>query len=202
VSFHPQMPYQTPGFQRSERPLPAEGEPFVYTPERRAQFEANAAHYPPEFRQAAILYALYLVQEQIGYVSRRGMAHVAEVIGCSPMEVEDVTSYYAMFYRQPVGKYVLQVCRTLSCALCGAERLTEELSNKLGIKPGETDPSGTFTLLEVECLGACDRAPVLMVNHDGWHECLKPEEAARLVDEVKARGIAALSGCVHKTETP
>ena len=101
-------------------------------------------------------------------------------------------SFYTMFYTRPVGKFVLQVCRTLSCALNGAERVTEELRGKLGIKPGETDATGTFTLLEVECLGACDRAPVVMVN-DAWHECLRPEDVERLVDDLRARGEAALT---------
>ncbi len=101
-----------------------------------------------------------------------------------------------MFYTKPVGKFVLQVCRTLSCALNGAERVTEELQGKLGLKSGETDASGTFTLLEVECLGACDRAPVIMVN-DAWHECHKPEDAGKLIDDIRARGEAALTGCQH-----
>jgi len=98
-----------------------------------------------------------------------------------------------------VGKFVLQVCRTLSCALNGAERVTEELRAKTGLKPGETDASGTFTLMEVECLGACDRAPVVMVN-DAWHECQQPEDAAQLIDDIRARGEAALSGCHHVVE--
>ena len=88
------------------------------------------------------------------------------MLDLTPAEVEDVASYYVMFYRAPVGKYVLQVCRTLSCALLGAERVTEALSEKLGIGVGETDASGMFTLLEFECLGACDRAPVVMVNNE------------------------------------
>src|SRR6476660_4659317 len=99
-----------------------------------------------------------------------------------------------MFYPRPVGRYVLQVCRTLSCALNGAERVTEELSSKLGLNPGETDASRTFTLLEEECLVACDRAPVVMVN-DAWHERLEPVDAAKVVDDRKSRGDAALSGC-------
>ena len=98
------------------------------------------------------------------------MRHVAAVPRITPAEVEDVATYYVMFYRAPVGKYVLQVCRTLSCALLGAERVTEALGEKLGIKVGETDASGMFTLLEFECLGACDRAPVVMVNNEHWHE--------------------------------
>ena len=80
-----------------------------------------------------------MVQERVGYLSRRGMRHVAEVIGCSPADVEDVATYYAMFYKQPVGKHVIQVCRTLSCALKGAERVTEEIASHLRVKPGQTD---------------------------------------------------------------
>ena len=126
------------------------------------------------------------------------MRHVAEQIRCTPAEVEDVVSYYTMFFTRPVGTYVLNVCRTLSCALLGAERVTEELCATLGVRPGETDSTGTFTLLEVECLGACDRAPVVMVNDD-WHERLAPEQVAAFVDDIRARGRAAVSGChLHK----
>lgn len=198
MSFHPEIPYQT-AFHRSERPLSPQGEPFAFTEDRRRRLEELATHYPPEQRKSIVLYALFFVQEQIGHITARAMEHVADVIGCTAAEVEDVATYYAMFYKQPVGKYVVQVCRTLSCALMGAERVTEEIGQRLGIRPGETDPSGTFTLLEVECLGACDRAPVVMVN-DGWHERLQPGEAGDLLERVKAGGEAVLSGCVHKVE--
>ena len=198
MSFHPEIPYTT-GQHRSERVLAPEGEPFAFTPEERAKFEELASHYPPEQRKSAVIYALFMVQQRVGHVTRNGMKHVAEVLGCTPAEVEDVATYYAMFYKQPVGKYVIQVCRTLSCALKGAERVTEEIAHALHIALGETDPSGTFTLMEVECLGACDRAPVVMVN-DGWHECLKPEDAVKLLDLVRAKGEAGLSGCVHRVE--
>ena len=135
MSFHPKMPYAA-GFQQSERQLSPEGEPFAFTPEQRQRFEELATHYPPEQRKSAVLYALFMVQEQIGYVSANAMRHVAEVIGCTAAEVEDVATYYAMFYKQPVGKHVIQVCRTLSCALKGAERVTEEFARQLHIKPG------------------------------------------------------------------
>ena len=194
MSFHPEMEYAPARFHRSERVLAVPGEPFTYTPENQAKFDRNVTQYPPDQRKSAILYALYLAQQQLGYLTAAAMRHVAEQIRCTPAEVEDVVSYYTMFYTRPVGKYVLNVCRTLSCALLGAERVTEELSAKLGIKPGETDPSGTFTLVEVECLGACDRAPVVMVN-DAWHECHQPEDASKLVDDLRARGEAAVSGC-------
>lgn len=198
MSFHPAMDYGR-GLHQSTRQLPEEGPAFVYAAETRAKLEEICARYPPERRKSAILAALYLAQHQQGYLTLNAMRHVAEVIGCTPAEVEDVVSYYVMFYTRPTGRFVLQVCRTLSCALMGAERVTEELSHALGIKPGETDASGDFTLLEVECLGACDRAPVVGVN-DHWHECQQPEDARALVDGLRARGAAALTGCHLKVE--
>jgi NADH-quinone oxidoreductase subunit E len=199
VSFHPEMEYAPAKFHKSERKLAEPGDAFKYTPENQAKFDENVTRYPPEQRKSAILYALYLAQNQNGgYLTAAAMRHVAQQIRCTAAEVEDVVSYYTMFYTRPVGKYVLNVCRTLSCALLGAERVTEELSAKLGIRPGETDASGTFTLMEVECLGACDRAPVVMVNDD-WHERLSPDQAGRFVDDIKARGAAAFTGChLHK----
>jgi NADH-quinone oxidoreductase subunit E len=105
-----------------------------------------------------------------------------------------------MFFTRPVGTYVLQVCRTLSCALLGAEKVTEELSKKLNVKVGETDASGTFTLLEFECLGACDRAPVVMVNNEHWHECQQPDQVDTLLNGLRERGLDALSGCHLRRE--
>jgi NADH-quinone oxidoreductase E subunit len=197
VTFHPRIEYAT--FHRSQRKLGEPGEPFVYTPENRARFDEIIIRYPPDRKRSAVLPALYLVQQQLGYVTATAMRYVAGLLEITPADVEDVVSFYTMFYRRPVGTFVLQVCRTLSCAVNGAERLTEELSAALGIKPGETDPAGLFTLLEVECLGACDRAPVVMVN-DAWHECQKPEDAKKLIDDLRTRGEAALSGCVHVVE--
>jgi NADH-quinone oxidoreductase subunit E len=198
VSFHPKMAYDAT-FHKSKRQLEDEGPRFEYTPENRARFDEIVTRYPPERRRSAVLPALYLAQQQQGYITANAIRHVAECLGITRADVEDVVSFYTMFYTKPVGKFVLQVCRTLSCALNGAERVTEELQETLGLKPGETDPSGTFTLVEVECLGACDRAPVVMVN-DAWHECHKPEDAGRLVEDLRARGEAALSGCHHVVE--
>jgi len=186
-------------FHKSSRELEDEGPAFVFTAENRARFDAIVTRYPPDRRRSAVLPALYLAQHQQGYITANAIRHVAEVLGITRADVEDVVSFYTMFYTRPVGRFVLQVCRTLSCALNGAERVTEELAATLGIKPGETDPSGTFTLLEVECLGACDRAPVVMVN-DAWHECHKPEDAGKLVNDLRTRGEAALSGCQHVVE--
>jgi NADH-quinone oxidoreductase E subunit len=205
VSFHPEMAYGAT-FHKSARTLApgdgvdgADAAPFTYTAENRARFDEIVKRYPPDRRRSAVLPALYLVQYQHGYITPGGMRHVAELLGITAADVEDVVSFYTMFYTRPVGTFVLNVCRTLSCALNGAERITEELTAKLGIKPGETDPTGTFTLVEVECLGACDRAPVVLVN-DAWQEDLKPGDASRLIDDLRARGEAALSGCHHGVE--
>ncbi len=193
------MEYAPARFQKSERTLAAAGDDFRYSPENQAKFDENVTHYPPDQRKSAILYALYLAQQQQGYLTGAAMRHVAKQIGCTAADVEDVVTYYTMFYTKPVGRYVLNVCRTLSCALLGAERVTEEVTKKLGIKPGETDATGTFTLMEVECLGACDRAPVVMVNDD-WHERLAPEQVSAFLDDIRARGRAAFTGCYLRVE--
>ena len=198
MSFHPTMAYGAT-FHKSSRVLTEPGDPFVYSAENRARFDEIVRRYPADRRRSAVLPALYLVQHQQGFVTANGMRHVAELLGMTPADVEDVVSYYTMFYTKPVGRFVLSVCRTLSCALNGAEQVTGAIRDKLGIKPGETTADGTFTLIEVECLGACDRAPVVMVN-DAWHECLEPGGVERLLDDLRERGEAALSGCHHVVE--
>ena len=132
MSFHPLMPYGE-GWHKSERELLDEGRAVrLHAGARGASSKRSARKYPPEQRKSAVLAALYLVQEQQGYLTANAMRHVAQFLGITPAEVEDVATYYVMFFKAPVGKYVLQVCRTLSCALAGAERVTEALSEKLG----------------------------------------------------------------------
>src|SRR5438874_13005410 len=186
-------------FHKSSRPLTEPGEPFAYTAENLARFEEIVRRYPADQRRSAVLPALYLVQHQQGYMTAHAMRYVAGLLGITAADVEDVVSYYTMFFTKPVGTFVLSVCRTLSCALNGAERVTDEICRALKIKPGETDAGGTFTLLEVECLGACDRAPVIMVN-DAWQENQRPEDVGRLLKDLRARGEAALTGCHHVIE--
>jgi NADH-quinone oxidoreductase subunit E len=130
--------------------------------ELRERMEVIAARFPQ--RLSAIIPILYLVQEHYGYVTKEGMELTAEVLGTTPAYVDSVASFYTMFYRQPVGRYILQVCRTLPCALMGAEGIVAYVQEKLGIKPGETTPDQQFTLETVECLAACHVAPLMMVN--------------------------------------
>ena len=115
MSFHPKMAYGAT-FHKSSRQLEDEGPPFVYTPENRARFDEIVQRYPPEHRRSAVLPALYLAQYQQGYITANAIRHVAELLGITRADVEDVVSYYTMFYTRPVGKFVINVCRTLSCA--------------------------------------------------------------------------------------
>ena len=193
MSFHPKMAYDAT-FHKSVRELTEPGEPFVYTADNLAKFNEIIVRYPSEQKRSAVLPALYLVQHQQGHITSNAMRYVAGLLEITPADVEDVVSYYTMFFTKPVGKYVLSVCRTLSCAVNGAGRVTDEICRALDIKPGQTDTTGTFTLLEVECLGACDRAPVIMIN-DAWQERQRPEDVKRLLDDVRAKGEAALTGC-------
>jgi NADH-quinone oxidoreductase E subunit len=198
VSFHPKMAYDAT-FHKSSRTLADPGPAFVFTPENRAKLDAILPRYPADRKRSAVLAALYLAQNQQGYITGSAMQHIAGILEITPADVEDVVSYYTMFYTKPVGKFVLSVCRTLSCALNGAERVTEEICSALHIAPGQTDASGTFTLVEVECLGACDRAPVVMVN-DAWHEHLAPDAVATWLEDLRVKGESSLSGCHHVVE--
>ena len=115
------------------------------------------------------------------YVTDDDVKYIAGRLDMRVNEVEEVVTFYTMYSRKPIGKYKLQVCRTLSCWLRGAEEITERIEHKLGCGIGETTPDGKFTLVEVECLGYCDLAPCMQVNFD-YHEKVTPER----VDEIIA----------------
>ena len=132
--------------------------------------------------KSALLPALHLAQrEHDGWLSDEVMAEVAGVMDLPPAEVRSVASFYTMFNRQPVGKYLVQVCTNLSCSLLGAEHIVECLKSKLGIEIGETTADGLFMLLEVECLGSCGTAPMMQIN-DTYYKNLTVER----VDEILA----------------
>ena len=125
--------------------------------------------------------SLFIAQAEHGYVTDEDIKYLAKRLDMRVNEVEEVVTFYSMYSRRPIGKYKLQVCRTISCLLTGCHRITEQISQKLGIEVGQTTPDGKFTLQEVECLGYCDLAPVLQVNFD-YHEQVTPER----VDEIIA----------------
>ena len=119
-----------------------------------------------------------------GWLSPQTMDLVAEVLRLKPIEVYEVASFYSMFNLQPVGKCLIEVCRTSSCWLCGAEDIIDHLEHKLNIKVGETTSDGMFTLKAVECLGSCGTAPMMQVGAD-YHENLSIEKVDKLVDGFK-----------------
>lgn len=141
-------------------------------------------HYP--VKRSAILPALYIAQEEHGHVTDDDVKYLAQRLDMRVNEVEEVVTFYTMYSRKPVGKYKLQVCRTLSCQLAGAEDLTEHLEHKLGCGVNQTTADGKFTLQEVECLGYCDLAPVLQVNFD-YHEQITTEGVDKLIAELQAQ---------------
>jgi len=132
-------------------------------------------------KQAALLPVLWLCQDRWGWVSPGVMRAVAARLELAPAYVAGVVTFYTMYQTSPPGKYLLQVCTTLSCQLCGTSGLVEHLQEKLGIGFGETTADGRFTLLDVQCLGACGEAPVIQVNNDYYTE-MTPEKLDELLD--------------------
>jgi NADH-quinone oxidoreductase subunit E len=128
------------------------------------KIEEIASHYAK--KEAALLPVLHLVQREVGFISSQEEKKVAEILGIKPIRVKEVATFYTMINQEPVGKYHIQVCSNISCSLLGAEPLIEHLKEKLGIEVGETTPDKKFTLSTVECLGACEQAPCMMINFD------------------------------------
>lgn len=117
-------------------------------------------------KEAALLPVLHVAQNEFGHISSSTEKSVAELLQISPSKVHEVVTFYTMYNREAVGKYHIQICANLSCSLLGAEKLIDHVSAKLGIKPGETTSDGMFTLSLVQCLGACEAAPSMMINFD------------------------------------
>jgi len=124
-------------------------------------------------RQAALLPALYLAQREFGFISDEVIGYLAATMELPKSRVFGVATFYTMFNKQPVGKYFIQVCANISCAMMDATGLFEYLSSKLGIKEGETTKDGNFTLVRVECLGACSEAPMMQINNDYYGNLTK-----------------------------
>jgi NADH-quinone oxidoreductase E subunit len=146
--------------------------------------EQIIARYPRKL--AAMLPVLWEVQRENGWISPEAMEWVAARLECSPSAVQSVVTFYTMLDDRPVGKWKLQVCRTLSCELMGARRIIDHLRERLEIEPGETTPDGMFTLQEVECLASCGTAPMMQVNLK-FCENLTPERIDALLDELRRR---------------
>jgi NADH-quinone oxidoreductase E subunit len=157
----------------------------VFTEELLKEAENIIAQYPQ--RKAAIMPLLWLVQEKLGYIPKEAIDEVAELTGTTPIHVEAVVKFYEMFHERPVGKYQLMLCTNVSCLLRGADKTLQKLKEVLGIDVGETTLDGLFTLEEVECLAACDKAPVLLVNAVELFENVTPDKVEQIIAELRKR---------------
>lgn len=138
-------------------------------------------------RKSALIPLLHLAQEQDGYVATDAMEHLAELVGVTPAEVLGTCSFYEMFKREPVGRYLINVCGTMSCALLGADELIHHAEATLGIKVGDTTDDGMFTLERAECQAACTEAPCLQVNYRHEYR-VTPADFDRLVSDLRSGG--------------
>jgi len=136
----------------------------LFTAEFKAKADALVAKY--ETKRASLLEVLHLVQEHAGYVSVASEEAVANYLGIAPIDVHEVVTFYTLYYREPKAKTRFNVCRTLSCSLAGSRDMVKHLEEKLGIKSGTKDAAGNCGIQEVECLGACELAPMLQLNDD------------------------------------
>lgn len=155
---------------------------MTYPPEVQQRFQAAVAKYP--HKQAALLTCLWIAQEVDGYITPEAMEYIAQLLEIPVSHVLSVVSFYTMYHTQPIGKYHIQVCHTLSCMLAGAEDLITHMQKKLGIQVGETTPDGLFTLSRVECLASCGTAPMCQINRE-YHENLTPEAFDALIDQLR-----------------
>ncbi|MBI5866462.1 MAG: NADH-quinone oxidoreductase subunit NuoE [Planctomycetes bacterium] len=138
------------------------------------------SRYPT--KRAALLPALHIVQDQIGYCSLRAMREVAELLEIPPAAVMDVVSFYTMFWTHPRGRKVLMLCRSISCQVMGADKVQAAIQQKLGIGEHQTTPDGQFSFVTEECLAACDHAPCLMVN-EKMHKRVRVEDLDRILSD-------------------
>ena len=176
---------------------------FAFTEDNAKRADAAVTHYPEGRQASAVMPLLDLAQRQNdGWLSREAIEYVANYLEMAPIRVHEVASFYSMYNTKPVGKHLVQVCRTTPCWLRGAAGLTDTCRDKLGIGLGETTEDGQFTLVEVECLGACANAPVVQIGDD-YYEDLSPERLSALLDELKAgREIVAGSQTGRQSSMP
>lgn len=152
------------------------------------EIEAILAKYPPEQRRSAVMPLLYLAQKERMYVDRETMQEIGEILGMSTTDVASIVGFYSLYYDEPGGKYHIQICTDLPCALRGAEDFLVELCERLGILPGETTKDGLITIEEVMCLAACDKAPMFQVQSSQgleYYENQTVENALKLIEELR-----------------
>ena len=158
------------------------GEMAVFSPEVEAEIDRHLAKYPS--KRSAILPLMFIVQRERGYLDPPGVSYLANRLSLRITDIWEVATFYSMLQTKPIGKYHIQICKTLSCKIMGEGKITEHVSKKLGINPGETTPDGKFSLSLVECLGSCGTAPMFQINFD-YHENLTPEKVDQILDSLE-----------------
>jgi NADH-quinone oxidoreductase E subunit len=161
--------------------IPRRKDPYV-TPQMMDKYRAEIL---PRYETAmgALMPILHDVQHQYGFIPYQAMEEIAEFLKLKPADVMDTVSFYEEYRTQPAGQYVIGVCQSIACEVCGHEAILHHLRNKLGIVPHETTDDGKFTLLTMECLGACDLAPVALVNQE-LHENLTVQKMDQILDSL------------------
>ncbi len=148
-----------------------------------SKIETIIRRYPEGKQKSALLPVLHIAQEEFGHLSVDVQNYIASLLDIQPIEVYEVATFYSQYYLEKKGKYVIEVCHTGPCAVCGGERLSEYLQEKLQIRNGETTKDNLFTLREVECLGACGSAPVMQVNTE-FYENLTVEKIDHIIEDL------------------
>lgn len=155
--------------------------PYLTDEVKRHLAEVYLPRY--ETKQGALLPTLHAVQHEVGYLPLQALEEIAAFLELAPAQVIDTATFYEEFWLEPKGDYLIGVCRSIACEVCGHRDVLEAVQRKLGIGPGETTADGKFTLVELECLGSCATAPVALVNEE-LHERLTPQSLLKLLDEL------------------
>jgi|WetSurMetagenome_2_1015567.scaffolds.fasta_scaffold01315_9 NADH-quinone oxidoreductase subunit E len=173
------------GFKVDHKQYSKENLKIEFSPATLEKVSTIIGRYPADHRKSALLPLLHIAQEELGgYLSVDVMDYVASMLDIQPIEVYEVASFYTQFYLEKTGRYVIEVCHTGPCAICGGEKISEYLQNKLNIQPGQTTGDNLFTLREVECLGACGYAPVMQINTE-FYEHLTEEKIDTIIDRLR-----------------
>ena len=154
----------------------------TFSPEVEREIDRHLAKYP--VMRSAILPLMFIVQRERGYLDPPGVAYLAQRLKLRITDIWEVATFYSMIQTKPIGKYHIQVCKTLSCKLLGSDKITQLCGEKLGIKVGETTADGRFSLSEVECLGSCGTAPMFQINFD-YHENLTLDKVDQILDSLR-----------------
>jgi len=158
---------------------------FAFTAENMERAQRFIARYPEGRQASAVIALLDLAQRQnSNWLTPEAIAYVANLLEMAPIRVHEVATFYTMFNLEPVGKYLIQVCRTTPCWLCGSDDLTRTCLDKLGTRLREISEDGLFTVIEVECLGACANAPMVQINDD-YYEDLSAERMAEIIEALR-----------------